>query len=172
MQTAVVNLLFGVLLLFLGRKLFWLFVGAAGFLLGTHYATLFAAGTESARLLIALAVGIICALLAVLLQKVAIAVGGFIIGAYLSVDLLHAVAAVPPSWNPVSYIIGGILGAILVVLLFDWALIFLSSLSGASLIVHSVRLHGGASPILFAGLATVGILVQLGIMRSRRTIAV
>ncbi len=169
-NAVIVNLVLGILLLFLGRKLFWLFVGVAGFLLGMHYASYIAARSEGSRLLIALAAGIIGAVLAILLQKIAIAVAGFIIGAYLGVELLHLAISAPASWNWAAYIIGGIIGALLILVLFDWALIILSSLSGASLIVHNVAIHAGASQLLYVGLVIVGILVQAGIMRSTRSV--
>jgi hypothetical protein len=35
-------------------------------------------------------------------------------------------------------VIGGVIGAILILVLFDWLLIVLSSFSGASLIMHSM----------------------------------
>jgi hypothetical protein len=168
-HTAIINLLLGVLLLFLGRRLFWLFVGVAGFLVGLNFAAQIATGSESSRLLIALIAGILGAVLAVLLQKVAIAIAGFIIGAYLGVDLLRSTMAAPAQWNLAAYIIGGIIGAVLIILLFDWALILLSSLSGASLVIHNIRLAGGTSSILFACLVILGILVQAGIMHSTRT---
>jgi hypothetical protein len=60
----------------------------------------------------------------------------------------------------VPYIIGGIIGAVLLFVLFDWGLIVLSSLSGASLIVHSVTFQSRALPLLFAVLVVVGIVVQ------------
>jgi uncharacterized membrane protein YccC len=68
----------------------------------------------------------------------------------------------------VPYLIGGIVGAVLLFVFFDWGLIVLSSLSGASLIVHGIRFQHSALPLLFAVLVVVGILVQAGIKHRSR----
>ena len=57
---------------------------------------------------------------------------------------------------------GGVLAAVLALLVFDTALVVLSSILGASLLVGSARLGGLPSVILFAALLIVGITVQLG----------
>jgi hypothetical protein len=169
-QIALVNLLLGIVLLILGRKLFWLFVGVAGFLVGMEIAERFVTGPEGMKLLIAIAAGILGAVIAVFLQKVAIAIGG-----YVTVELLRASALFPKALAgiqgtavSVPYIIGGIIGAVLLFILFDWGLIVLSSLSGASLIVHGINLQSHALLLLFAVLVVVGILVQAQIKRKSR----
>ena len=175
-STALVTVLIGVVLLILGRKVFWLFVGAAGFLIGINIAEqVMTTGSDLMRLLIALLAGVIAALLAIFLQKVAIAVAGFVVGGYVAVELLRLYGAALPAYvqvHPgtywVPYIIGGIIGAILMVLLFDWALIVLSSLSGASMILHGVAVQRSAMAILYVILVLVGIVVQARLLRSSR----
>jgi hypothetical protein len=166
-QMTIANLLLGIVLLLLGRKLFWLFVGVAGFLVGLQIAERFIAGPQGTKLLIAIAAGILGALIAIFLQKVAIAIAGFVIGGYITVELLRASALFPKAlaWTQgttfsVPYIIGGIIGAVLLFVLFDWGLIVLSSLSGASLIIRSITFQSHALPLLFAVLVVVGILIQ------------
>ncbi len=166
-QMVIVNLLLGIVLLLLGRRLFWLFVGVAGFLVGMEIAERFVAGPQGMILLIAIAAGILGAVIAIFLQKAAIAIAGFVIGGYITVELLHASGLFPKALVgihgtafSVPYIIGGIIGAVLLFVLFDWGLIVLSSLSGASLIVHNITFKSHALPWLFAVLVVVGILVQ------------
>jgi len=173
-QFMFISVLIGVVLLILGRKLFWFFVGVAGFLIGLNVATQSAIGTDSARLLIGLVAGIIGAVLAILLQKVAIAVAGFVIGGYITVELLRLYGSglqvssqfVNSAWVP--YLIGGIVGAILMVILFDWALIALSSLAGASMILHGVAVQPRALPLLYIVLVILGIAIQAHLLRSSR----
>jgi hypothetical protein len=166
-QTAIVSLLLGIVLLLLGRKLFWFFVGVAGFLVGMEIATQVVAGPQGTNLLIAIVAGILGAVIAIFLRKVAIAIAGFVIGGYITVELLRESALLPTALVgirgtafSVPYIIGGIIGAVLLFFLFDWALILLSSLGGASLIVHSFTFQRQALLLLFAVLVVVGILVQ------------
>jgi hypothetical protein len=163
---SIINLLLGIVLLLLGRRLFWLFVGVAGFLVGIQIADRFVADTQG-KLLIAIAAGILGAVIAIFLKKAAITMAGFVVGGYIAVELLRAFALFPNALagiqgTPVSvpYIIGGILGAVLLLILFDWGLIVLSSLSGASLIAHSITFQRHAIPLLFVVLVVIGILVQ------------
>ena len=177
-QASIVSLLLGVVLLLLGRKLFWFFVGVAGFLVGMEIARQFAVGPQGTSLLIAIVAGIVGAVIAIFLRKVAIAIAGFVIGGYIAVELLRESALFPAALVgihgtafSVPYIIGGIIGAVLLFVLFDWGLIVLSSLSGASLIVHSITFQRHTLQVLFAVLVVVGILVQAGMKRMSRTSA-
>ena len=172
---AIVNLLLGLVLLILGRKLFWLFVGVAGFLVGMEIAERLVAGPQGMKLLIAIAAGVLGAVIAIFLQKAAIAIAGFVIGGYITVELLRASALFPKALagiqgmaGSVPYIIGGIIGAVLLFVLFDWGLIVLSSLSGASLIVRSINLQSHALPLLIAVLVVAGILIQARMKRRSR----
>ena len=70
------------------------------------------------------------------------------------------------AWVPV--IIGGILGVVLVVALFEWALIILSSLTGAGLIVEAARFRPPIAGLLFVALLIVGIGIQAGLLRGER----
>lgn len=163
------SMLVGIALLLAGRRLFWLFVGAAGFLYGLGVAPrLFPEQPELVVMVIAIVAGVIGALLAIFLQKIAIGLAGALIGGYLLAGLVRAFGGEIGASEPVLFIIGGIAGAVLVIMLFDWALIVLSSLAGAALIVHPLALARGAETAIFAGAALFGILVQTGwFLRSR-----
>jgi len=176
-SAAMISLAIGIVLLILGRKLFWLFVGVAGFLIGMNIAEQASSGPQSTKLLIALIAGVIGAVLAIFLRKVAIAVAGFVLGGYVALELLRvygggsmpAYAGAHIGAFSIPYIIGGIIGAILVVALFDWALIILSSLSGALMIVGSIPMQQSVSAIVFIVLVFIGIVIQAGLMRSARS---
>src|SRR5262245_44733375 len=130
----------GLLLLFRGRRLVWLFVCILGFSTGFILATKYFSGQPDwILLLIAVACGVIGVLLAFFLQRVAIAIGGFLAGAQFATALVASAGwKIPESY---AFLIGGILGAILLSILFDWALIFLSSVSGAILVSRSLPLE-------------------------------
>ena len=75
----------GALILFFGRRLYWLAVGVLGFLMGVQLAAeLLAEAQLVVQLLAAVAAGILGATLAVVFQRVAFAIGGFLAGAYLA----------------------------------------------------------------------------------------
>ncbi len=156
----------GILLLLLGRHLFWLFVGIIGFIAGMNLATQFLAGqSDWVIIVVGLVAGVIGAILAVLFQRIAVAVAGFLAGSYLAAYLLASLGVDMGQFEGIITIIGGIIGAILVFVLFDWALILLSSLVGSSLIVPILTVDPQLQFVLFLVLALVGILVQAGMLR-------
>jgi hypothetical protein len=129
----------------------------------------FLVGSEPGRLLVALGLGVLGSLLAILFYKAAVAVAGFVIGSYLAADLVRHVSVPPHSLGWLPYLVGGLLGAVLILLVLDWALIALSSLAGASLMVHSMHLTRATGSIVFVVLAAIGILIQSGIwLRSQK----
>jgi hypothetical protein len=67
----------------------------------------------------------------------------------------------------VMYIIGGIAGLLLVAVLFDWAIIILSPLLGAEILMPLLHISGSVYWLVFLGLVVVGIAVQAGIWHRR-----
>ena len=67
------------------------------------------------------------------------------------------------------FVIAGIIGASLVIALFDWALIALSSIIGAAIIVRAIALPPPWTAILFVVLLIAGIAIQAGLFARRRT---
>jgi hypothetical protein len=98
-------------------------------------------------------------------QQVAVLVGGIRAGGVVAVSLirLHESQGDLALWIPI--ITGGVIGAILMGALFDWALIILSSLSGATLIVETFQLETSISLIALLVLLAVGIGIQASAMR-------
>jgi hypothetical protein len=171
-SVAIVGALIGAVILFFGRKLFWLCVAAVGFAAGVEIAPhLVHEPSSLLALAVALVLGLIGALLALFLQKVAIAVLGFLAGGKLAGSIAAAFFVHYAQYSTVIFVIGGVVGAILLLALFDWALIVVSSLIGAHLIQSAIVLPASGSTIVFIGLAVLGILVQVAsLRRSRSTI--
>jgi hypothetical protein len=160
------SVLIGVVVLFFGRKLFWLCVAAIGFAAGVELAPhLVQEPSALLSLAIALLLGIIGALLALFLQKIAIAVLGFLAGGKLAGAIAAAFFVHYAQHSTIIFVIGGIIGAILLLVLFDWALIVVSSLIGAHLIQSAITLPQSGSTIVFIGLVVIGILVQAALLR-------
>ncbi len=74
------------------------------------------------------------------------------------------------SW--IVYIIGGIIGVLLVLFLFDWAIITLSSLAGASLITQALLLPSGIGGVIFIVLVIVGVVIQASMMQREKVVVV
>jgi hypothetical protein len=169
-MTNVIRIVLGILLLVSGRKLFWLSVGIVGFLVGISLgARFFADQTQWIRLLIALFTGAIGAALAVFLQRLAVSAAGFIAGGYILNLMLQMVGLRfnIPTW--VVYLIGGVIGLILVAALFDWALIGLSSFGGAFLFVQTLGVSSWLRVFMLVVLILIGVGIQAGFLnRDRR----
>jgi hypothetical protein len=160
--TPVVALLAGVVLLFFGRRLFWLFVAVIGFMAGWHLALGSLRQATGGRLLLALFAGLLGLVLALLVQKLAVALAGFFVGAYLVAGLLGWQLSALSSGQQLVLLLVGVVAAILALLLFDFALILYSAIAGAGLIVDSVHLRLGSTTrlLLLVVLAAVGAAVQ------------
>lgn len=167
-DNAIINLVLGIVLLTTGKKLYWLFVGVVGFIIGLAAATQYVQLTPPWMVyVVAGGAGIVGALLAVFLQRLAIALVGFIVGGYGALHLsgLLAVDAEPIRW--MAFIIGGIVGLLLVASLFDWALYILSAWAGATLVTESIGLQATVGLVVFFALFLLGIIIQASLFRSR-----
>jgi len=166
-----INILIGLILLFGGRRLFWLFVACVGFASGYHYAQqIWAIHSPILVVLLSLAVGGLGAIIAIFFQKVAIMVAGFAAGGYIVLALFNQFAGLPAQMVWLPYIIGGIIGAITLFLVFDWALIFLSTLTGATLIVQMAAFSPWVEIALFLALVLAGIVFQAKTMVGERRV--
>ncbi len=166
--SGLISVLLGAALLFAGRRLIWLFVGALGFIFGMQLASLLPQLSETTVLIVGLIFGVVFALLAVFLQKLAIGIAGFLAGGFI-LTTFFARLGVEGLSNWVVYLIGGAIGIVMVLLLFDWALIIFSSLAGAALLLQSFSSDTPAGVLIFFLLAIIGIIIQGGLMlRGRR----
>jgi hypothetical protein len=162
----VVGALIGIVILFFGRKLFWLCVAAVGFLAGIELAPhLVTEPSPLLELAVALVLGVLGALLAFLLQKIAVAVVGFLAGGKLASAIAAAFFVHYSQYSTIIFVVGGLIGAMLLLFLFDWALIVVSSFIGAHMIQTAIVLPPSGSTIVFLGLAIVGMVVQAASLR-------
>ena len=156
----------GAVLLVAGRKFFWLFIAITGFFVGVELAhELFANQPRWAVWVFAAGAGIVGAVLAMLFQRIAFGLAGFYAGGYLAIFVVQWLGWGVP--DLAMFFVGGVIGAVLASLVMDWAIIVLSSFVGAGLIVASLGLDSLQGAILAGVLATVGILVQGTLMRSK-----
>ena len=163
-----VLIVLGTVLLAFGRSVFWFFVGVVGFLAGFNLGTQVLTGQpEWVIVAAAIVVGIVGAILAVVLQRFAAGLAGFFAGGYLLVTLLSMVGweVGQLAWLP--FLVGGVIGAVLSLFLFDWALIGLSALTGASLVVQALQLSPAVQVLVYLGLFVAGVLIQASMLRRR-----
>jgi hypothetical protein len=164
---AELRLFLGAMLMIQGRKLYWLFVGGIGFfttltLLDPAYSGM---SLQAARI-IAVIVALIGALMAIFLQRLAIFVGGFLGGGYLLIIAFELFGAQLGGLNFFFFLIGGIVGALIVSSAFDGALIFFSSVLGAAMVVQVMNLIPLWRFVAVPLLTVVGMGLQALIMRN------
>jgi len=157
---AILNVLIGIGLLFFGRRAFWLFVAAAGFLAGLSLANRLLQGPEWVGLVVGLGIGLLGALIAVVVERFAIGLAGFLVGGYIALQVLPLLHLEGGWTTVVAFLIGGVIGLILVGLFLGWALISLSSLAGAALIVNALNMEPGLGTLVFIILVVVGVVFQ------------
>jgi len=157
----IVQFLVGLGLLLAGRRLFWLFVGGAGFLAGFVLAQEYLPDqTENMRLVLGLGIGLAGAVLAYFAQKIALSVGGFLAGGFLGVTLVRDLLALADPVPAAVFFSGGVVGLVLVHVIFDWALTLLSAVAGAYVIGQLLPLGDSAQLVVVAVLAALGVAVQ------------
>lgn len=164
MNTA--HIIIGGLLLILGRKLFWLFVGCLGFIAGLDIAgQYFGEQPQWLSWVIAFFVGQAGAVAALFFQNIAIILGGFLAGSTIATNLT---ASFGYDANLVINICGGILGAVILYSVFDYALIVLSSIVGATLIIEEIVLAPDLEITAFIVLIGAGIVFQTIFWRKKK----
>lgn len=157
----VISIAAGLLLLFAGRRFFWLAAALVAFLFTFNlFENLFGGGWLG--LIAALVVGAIFAWLATRYIKLV----GELVGALAgSVGLPIVLGLFGINW---SYLlmsaIGAILGFMVMRFLFDWGLILLTSWAGASVVIGKVEgrwsLGTAIATIVFLVLMAAGVFVQ------------
>lgn len=158
----------GALLVGFGRRLFWVFVAGIGFVVGLNLALRFLPGIEDwVSLGVAFLAGLIGAVLVSFLQRLAIGAAGFFAGWQIAMYLIDLLRIDLGSMDWIGGVVGGLIGIVLIAVLFDWALIFLSSIVGAIAIVDVFDMNSTMHLLLLVILSLAGILIQFGWLRRR-----
>jgi hypothetical protein len=161
MLDGVIALVAGLLLLFFGRRLFWLAAALIAFLFGWQlFGNLFDPGLS---LILAVILGIVFAWLAIKFIKIAAYVIGFLAGA-VALSFLTGIFGIDLNWF-ILVLIGGVIGVILVTAAFEWGLILITAWAGASAVVFGLQKWNGLDDtlygtIIFFALLIVGVVWQ------------
>lgn len=150
-----------------GRKLFWLLVAVSGFMVGVQFAEmLFPYYQQWVQLAIALGFGIVSSLMAMMIQRIAFVLAGFLAGLYMALMAIQSFG-----FNDISTILivlGGVFGAVAGYIFVDWAIIVLSAMIGAGVIVNTLivvmQLSSAVSMISFMVLSVIGAVVQIRLL--------
>lgn len=153
----------GILILFAGRSVFWLFVGILGFVYGADVSSVMINNPEpGVVLLVGFLGGLVGVILALLFYRVAAAFAGFMAAGYIATNLWVLLTGNALELAPIIFLIGGIPGAIIAFLFLDWAIIALSSLVGAVMVSQTLLPSAMVNGLVVVILCFVGIMVQAG----------
>ncbi len=165
----------GAVLLLVGRRLFWLSLGLAGFVAGLvamSHVELPPSSPIWTPWAVAAVFGLLGVLLAIFVQRVVVGAVGFVAGGlgalWLAATFAWPVETWGTSWGVggwgwlLVFCVGGGVMAALAGYLFEAALIVLSALAGSALIVTVTRLDAQVDLVLFPALALLGMLIQTG----------
>ncbi len=156
-----VYIVLGIMMLVGGRRFFWVFVGAMGFVAGFTYGKeIFGLESVQTLLIAASILGVIGIVISLFMQGVAIGIAGFLAGSYVTFSLLPVFGQFSPELTWLIALIGGVVGVVFSILLIDWMLIFLSSLAGAAIIVQYIPPESWVKPAIWIVLAVAGIVIQ------------
>jgi len=109
------------------------------------------------------AVGVVGVVLGVYLRPLTILAVTFISGGHGAYYIAHLLGIKSDTLRWTFFIFGGILGIILLATKYEWALILLSSLGGATLVGKHLHPKESIAPMAFHSLALVGGIVQVAI---------
>ena len=163
--TDLLAIVLGIALLARGRKLYWIALGAAGFFGGLWLADrLPALASTGLGLGASFLIGILGAGLAIVAQRTAIGLGGFVIGGALAY-WTAAWLTVPTGWQPgpwlwIAAMFGAIFGTFFAAMLFEASLLALTSLCGALLVAKASHVGPPHESWLFLILLCAGVIVQ------------
>jgi hypothetical protein len=170
----IAQIVVGLIELLFGRRLFWVFVAVGGFVFGWWVTPAIHEGMPMwARILIGVVLGLILAVLARWFTRAMVALGGFLLlGPAVVVAVDRFGGSVPQGsrnyW--IAFVIGGVIGAILLGAFFNWALIVLSSLAGAGSTVAGIEYFSDTLP-RWAEVVILVVLVAFGLFFQTKSYA-
>jgi hypothetical protein len=156
----------GGILLFLGHEINFLFAGAMAALIGFRLTPLLPPQWPGwADYVFILALGIIAAVAVLLNERIGYFISGFLAGGLFLVEYFYPNTLNVP-WLP--FVVGGVIGALIIGVFTDWALILVTAAIGAYYLVNLFVLDPMLEILIGAGLFIVGALTQVIIMQSQK----
>lgn len=156
----------GAIILFLGRELSFLFSAAMAAFIGIRLLPFLPASWPSWGDLAFLAtVAALGAVLTIIDKRAGYYVCGFLVGGFIFTEIYAPGSLALPI---LPFIVGSALGAVIIGLLGEWAMIVVACLIGIYLIYGVLPLYGTAKTLASAGIFIVGALAQVVIFQMQK----
>lgn len=156
----------GAIILFLGRELNFIFAAGMAALISFRLVPKLPAAWPSwADTAFIVGMAVLAAALVLINERAGYFISGFLAGGFVLTEYYAPGVLTIPA---LPFIVGGVLGSIILGVFTEWALIVVSSVIGAIYLTGMFRLAETARILLTAGLVIIGALVQVLIMRAQK----
>lgn len=156
----------GGILLFLGRELNFLLAGSMAAFLGLRLTPLLPhQWPDWSDYAFIIALGIIAAVITIINERVGYFLSGFLVGASFLVEYYEPGYLTLPL---LPFLVGGVLGSIILGIFTEWALMVISCLVGAYYVTNIFTLSPTAKILVGAGLFIIGALTQVILWRMQK----
>lgn len=163
------NVFLGILLLFAGQRLFWLYISLLGFIFGFNVAEYYLQDYSTVLIYLAAIIsGLVGVFIAVFLQRVAVVLAGVLTGIILGLEFYNSLMQESEIIMWAMFAIGGTAGGVVFGLFFNWALILFSAILGSTLIVQLLDVDIIIKNILFLVLLITGAFVQAKLLEKEK----
>ncbi len=158
---AAVQALIGFLTLILGRQYYPVYVGAITFMMAKLYIPqIFPQQSNTSVLVTSIVAGLLIGGLSISLKRILAITASFLVGGSLVLGAADLLRLGPAFQTWTVFLIAGAVGALMALLVFDFGVIFLSVVYGATLILESLHLPGFTPLVWLILLSIFGIIVQ------------
>ena len=158
--------IFGAILLFLGRELNFIFAGGFAVLFAFRVLPMLPASWPAwSDTAFIIGMGVLAAGIALVNTRFGYYVSGFLGGGYFLVEYFAPGGSNIPL---IPFFVGSVIGAFIMGLFTEWALMIISSIVGAFFIVDLFTLRPEVEMMISGGLFLVGALVQVILWRMQR----
>ncbi len=180
MLTGLLFIAAGILLTCFGRRLVYLVFILIGFGLGYLAVQIVMPENtvaETTQIVISVIMGVIFAVAALWFKKFTLGILGFLsLGAALVFGLRTSLnETLSLSTTLLAFLSGGVLGAILIAAVYDWALVFLSAYGGSVLVLRGtgqfIELGRDISLAVLILITILGVVIQASSVRKKRLAA-
>lgn len=156
-----ITVVLGFVSLIIGAQLSWMFTGGAGYLVGIWLAEVLKFNqSDWQALTVASAVGLSAIFLTYYLKRLVIVITGFLAGGYISTTLpaIMGWKSVLEDWQAVLLV--GTACAVILILWYKLALVLVTTLAGATVVVQHLNLAMVSKEALFVVLIVIGLTAQ------------
>jgi hypothetical protein len=155
----IAKVIIGAIVLFLGRELHFLFAAAMAILIGFRLTPLLPPGWPVwSQYAFVAVLGVLAAIFPLIHERLGYVVSGFLAGGYLLVEYYAPGVLTLPL---LTFLIGGVVGALFLGLFTEWALMLVSSIMGAYYVGSYFALPWITQILVTSGLFIIGALTQV-----------